>query len=248
MRRALIVLVVLVLVALAVLWQAPATLVTNVIQDRSGGRIKLADVSGTVWSGQGVLVAGDARLPIGWRVHPTPLAQGEATVDLVPVVPGSDVRGTVTVSEDRIRARDLRLAIPATMLADAMTQRPRIAAGGTIDIASDAVEWGRAGASGSVTAQWHDASAGLPGGPAIALGEITANLDAQQQRFVGPVRNAGGDVDLSGDVAVAERVERRVLDVAVPVAEARAARVEAAPLRRTSHPHPSLSLKGRGPR
>ncbi len=203
MRRALIILVVLVLLALAVLWRAPATLVTDVIHDRSGGRVALADVSGTVWSGQGVLVAGDARLPIGWRVHPTPLAHGEATIELVPVVPGSDVRGTVTIREDSVAARDLRIALPAAMIADAVGQRARIATGGTIDIASNAVEWGRAGASGSVVAQWHDATAGPAGGPAIALGEITANLDAQEQRFVGPVRNVGGDVDLNGDVGVA---------------------------------------------
>jgi hypothetical protein len=203
MRRVLIIVVVLVLIALAVLWQAPATLVGHVLEDKSHGRVKLADTSGTVWSGQGVVVVGDARLPFAWRVHPTALARGETVVDLVPQ-PGTDTpRGTVTVREDGVSARNLRLSIPASLLPSAVSQQSRVTAGGTIDIASDALDLRRTAASGNVLAQWHDATVGPAGGQAVALGELTATLTAQQQRLVGPVRNTGGDVDVGGDVAIA---------------------------------------------
>ena len=203
MRRVLIVIVILVLIGLAVLWQAPATLVGSVIEDRSHGRVKLADTTGTIWSGQGVLVVGDARVPFAWRAHPTALARGETVVDLVPQ-PGTDTpRGTVTLRADGVSARNLRITVPAAALASTVSQQPRLAAGGTIDIASEAVDWRRTATSGNVLAQWRDATVGLAGGPPVALGELTANLTGQEQRLVGPVRNTGGDVDVSGDVAIA---------------------------------------------
>ena len=68
--RAVAVLVALVLLAAALAALAPATLIDARVAARTRDRVRLAEASGTVWSGEGTLAdaAGRWRLPVSWRL------------------------------------------------------------------------------------------------------------------------------------------------------------------------------------
>src|SRR5208282_2086921 len=55
-----------------------------------------------------------------------------------------------------------------------------------------------------LTVQWRDASLpGLRADARIALGDVRVDLSGHGSELSGPVRNAGGDVEVTGQVAVA---------------------------------------------
>jgi len=187
----------------ALAWRAPATLVGERIDRLLGPGVTLAATAGTVWRGSGTLVAGDARIPLGWRLHPGPLLRGEIGITLTPPEAGGlTPTGEIHGSGRGVRVSDAHFAVPAAVIVDAMPSA-RLDASGTIEISAPAFEWPLVPASrGSLTAVWRDAQLGVAGGQRIELGDVTAALRAEGTRASGPLHNTGGDVALDGEVVV----------------------------------------------
>lgn len=204
MRRAalLVVLAALVLIV-AFAWQAPATLITGRLERLTDGRMTMAQAEGTLWHGHGVLAAGDARIPLAWRLHPIPLLRGEIAVDLLPGAPGaSSPRGGVAVGERSVRFTDFAASFPASAIAAIASPRPQVDAAGIIDISTASLDWKPPAGAGNLLATWHEARIGLAGGEVVALGEISATLTTVDGHLLGPIGNRGGDFGLAGEVSV----------------------------------------------
>ena len=89
MRRAIVFLVGAALVFAAVMITAPASLVDGRLDALSGGRLRLANASGTLWNGAGDvrMLPGSTGMPVSWHVDAWPLLWGE-------------LRGTLSGSND----------------------------------------------------------------------------------------------------------------------------------------------------
>ena len=75
--------------ALGLIAAAPATLIDARLQQASGGGLRLAEASGTLWSGTGQIEVRDANRrsgiakSIAWRVRPAYLLQGKLRYEVV---------------------------------------------------------------------------------------------------------------------------------------------------------------------
>lgn len=191
------------IVVATIAWRAPATLLTARIAHVTGGRVTLSEARGTIWHGQGVLAAGDARIPLDWRLHAIPLLRGEIAIDVAPgTVDATTPRGRVVVDAHGARFSDFALSVPAAAVANAVSRWPQFDAAGAIDVTAEKLDWRPPAGSGTLIAMWRDARIGLAGGEPIALGEISLTLSVAEGRLGGPLRNRGGEFSLDGELAL----------------------------------------------
>jgi general secretion pathway protein N len=200
---ALVVLVVAVAVASVVAF-LPASLVDGRVASATQGKVRLADATGTVWDGRGVLTdgAGSWRLPLRWTVSKADLLRGTHAVVLHPVDGAASPAGIVEAVDNGIRVRDLRVEIPAQALMGALPMRPMPAFGGTIAVTANDIAWNDKAKSGALEARWR--------GARVAVGENVADLGTvefaatpQDSRFAGKLTSSGGDVRVDGALSVA---------------------------------------------
>ena len=204
MRRALLLLL---LVALALAWQAPAWLLGRDLAERSGGLVELRNSAGTIWHGEADAivrgnVAGARDIFLGrvaWRAERFDW-QRRAVIVEVTQTPGGARLTTIGVGRDRVDVAG-SARIPA-----AIAGRVRLLAGwtfaGDIVLDTDTLAWTGGAGSGAATAQWHNASVvppDLPGG--FALGDVTAQIAIDPGGVTIAARNTGGDVEITADAA-----------------------------------------------
>lgn len=212
---------------------APASLADRALESNSGGRLRLADTSGTVWSGGGTLTdaTNSWRVPLRWSIPPRSLMNSMHDLVLAPAPGAAMPTGVVSIGKDSASLRDFAVEIPAQALAGMLAGRGAVTLGGTITIRTPALDWNGNQANGSVNAQWRDAR--LAVGNAVAnLGAVDVALAPSGDRLVGPLRNDGGDVRMDGNVSVTGRT----VDVIANVAPAAGA-----------PPHIALALAALGP-
>jgi len=201
--RAAFVLLVLVLLVAAFAVEAPATLIDRRVERASGGVLRLADATGTVWSGRGTLAdaRGRWRLPLGWRADPVALLAGRLAFTLVPAS-ADEPRGVVMLGEQEVGATDLALRLPAAMLESAWPANPVPRFEGRLVVTSPSLRRVGARIEGALDARWEDARISL-GGLALALGVVEATArpgDRGVTRVA--LRNRGGDVAIDGEMTV----------------------------------------------
>lgn len=195
MRRAALVLVFLVALVAAGVAFAPARLVDGRIAALTGGALRVADASGTLWSGRGTLgdAAGTWRAPLAWRVDPAAALRGTLQVTLVPADPGSTTRGTIAIRGSGFAATDVAFDLPAAALAALLPPRPASILGGTLTIAAPALAVSGDVAQGNLDARWHGAR--VVSGDAVAdLGSVHLAATAQGQALAGTLTNEGGNL------------------------------------------------------
>ncbi len=199
MRRALSILAVVAVLAVAVAAFAPATLAGAWIARASGDTIALAGAEGTIWQGRGTLVAGsEARLPLAWSLDPWPLMRAEVRLALAPFdATASLPRGEITLRKQAIAVRGLDVAVPAEMLRHAASGAA-IRAAGEARVASTSLDWTRDSIRGTVRIDWRDARLAAGPGADLDLGTLSANLAGDGAELRGPIANEGGDVNVRG--------------------------------------------------
>ena len=206
MRRTLLIVVALAaIVAVEIVWLAPATLVGSRIEQASASALRLADTEGTVWHARGMLVGGGARLPIAWTLELWPLLRGEARLHIAPYAGTAKgpPRAAVRLHGNGFSVRDAEVVIPAPMLAALAATPPSWMAGGDVDIAAASFNWMPPAGSGEARIVWRAARLTPPAASdAVALGDVTVALTAFEDRVKGTIRNDGGDLDVQGDVSV----------------------------------------------
>lgn len=197
--------------ALALVILAPATLVDDRVSALTGGRLRIANASGTVWSGAGDVSAPAAnlRIPVAWRIERLPLLWAE-------------LRGTVSepgnppvafvIGRDRYDVRNVTLSLPAAMLLRALGAPAVIAdAGGLIDVHVERLSKAHEALEGQIEARWLDAS--LPGprpDVRIALGDVRIESTGRGGRLAGTIANTGGNVDIAGSIGVDAALEASI--------------------------------------
>lgn len=104
--------------ALASLWQAPASIVDQCLDDVSGGTLRLAEATGTVWSGRALLLtAGKSpgvwqpQLPIEWTLDASSLVDRRLALR---ISSGGNAIATIGAGFDGIVANRVRLRGPAS--------------------------------------------------------------------------------------------------------------------------------------
>jgi type II secretion system (T2SS) protein N len=188
----------LLLLAVAVVALAPASLVDPVVAKRTGGRVRLADAGGFWWRGHGVVTSNEAhgQMPIAWRVRFLPLARGRIAIDFIASQPPMP-SGTLEVATGVVEARDLQLTIPAALLAAFVPTLTVLAPDGDVELRTPSFSWHAPAADGRIDAAWQDARLSIAGIP-VALGRITGSASGAGERIAGAFDNTGGDLRVSG--------------------------------------------------
>jgi general secretion pathway protein N len=190
----------------ALVADAPATLVDGKLDAASAGRLRLAGATGTVWSGSGDLrlLPGSAAMHVAWRIDWWPLLWGEVRGTLGT---GDDAtpRASFTVAGSDFTLRDVAVALPADALLRA-GGAPEILgrAGGVVALRADTLARRAGGFEGRANVRWTGADLrGLRPDERIALGDVRFDAAAQGKEFAGTLDNVGGDVEIVGAAALA---------------------------------------------
>lgn len=192
-------------VALFAVGLAPATLADARVAGMTKGAVRVADAAGTIWDAHAILTAGPARIPIAWGIDAWPLLQRELHVHLVrsggaAASPTADI----AVRRDGVELRNLEATIPAAVFGAAAGSAATWLVGGDVEINAAQVEWAPPSNRGDARIRWRAARLTPPGSTeALDLGDITIALSGAGERMSGPVSNAGGDLAVRGDLALA---------------------------------------------
>jgi hypothetical protein len=190
-------------VALAVVAAlAPASLVARLIDERTQGRVHLAEPHGSLWNGSGTLVThgGRAGVPVAWTLDAVPLLAGEARIALRRSAAPYGVDGVVVLGRARLAAEKL----DATWPAEGLPLPIGTLAGGEVRWTATGLAAGTDPTQGDVRIEWQRARLALPGVDALDLGTVTATLASDGKRWRGPVRARGGMVVVDGEAALAQ--------------------------------------------
>jgi general secretion pathway protein N len=189
------------LLAVALIVRAPATLLDGRLEELSAGRLRLADAAGTVWNGSGDLriVPGDTAIHVAWQVDAWPLVFGRLRGSLVAdnAAPATfDFRG------GDVDIHNLSFGVPAQSLLRAFTVSPAlVSAEGNIGLRAGALARQGDRLDGELNLRWSAASLRALGA-GIALGEVRFDANGQGGALVGALSNTGGDVEISGTASV----------------------------------------------
>jgi hypothetical protein len=199
-----ILLIAVILLAGAFIALAPASLIAPRLEKSTGGALSARDVEGTIWRGRAILAAGAAQFPFAWTLDASPLVNGELRAR----VTGYDAaaatpRGDVQASPRHVVVRNANVVVPATVLMQGTTLgKIGMVASGDIEAATPQLDWTPGALGGNVKVSWRNARLMLPPFPPVDLGELTADLASTGNRLAGPIRNAGGDLDIRGDASI----------------------------------------------
>lgn len=201
-RTLLIVAAIVVVIAVEVVWLAPATLVGRHLEQASAGALRLVDSEGTIWHARGMLVGGGARLPIAWDLEFWPLLRGEARMRIGPYA-GTTTgppRAGLQFRTGSISAHDVDIVIPASMLAALAAAPAGWSVTGEVAFSAAALEWSPPASRGDLGLVWQRARL-APGaeGALIDLGNVSVALKADGDAIGGPIRNDGGALSVAGE-------------------------------------------------
>ena len=202
-----------VLVAAALIVEAPASVADWRLGAMTGNRLHIANPSGTLWNGSGELVASGSSVQrhIAWRLESWPLLSGELRGTLATDADADRV-GSFAVGHDKIALEGFELAMPMEALLRA-TGAPSIiaSAGGDLGIHIDRFVRDAEALDVALAVQWRNAS--LPGvGPfaRVMLGDVHAELSGRGREVSGPLDNDGGELELHGTLTAVADGQPRV--------------------------------------
>lgn len=193
------------LLAMAVAAEAPASLVDRQLGAMTEGRLRLSDAAGTVWNGSGALVVlpYGARVPVDWHMDALPLLRSRLSGSLrresAPSSPS-----TFDIGQDDFTVRAMSLTLPAEALLRAGDAPSLLSvAGGAVTLRADAFSMHGGVFDGGFIATWRSAS--LPGPRAdlrLSLGDVRLDATSSGAEIKGVLSNHGGDIDISGTVTL----------------------------------------------
>ncbi len=185
---------------IALLASAPASLLDAKLRHDSKGRFRLADATGTIWSGSGQIEVRDAGGQSGiakslqWRLLPESFWRGRLLFDVE--LDRSAKRFPVRMSLSRIEIASLETNLPASALGLGIAKLAplRLTGDVAVRVASLSIERGQM--IGSLTLQWRDAGSVLT--PIAPLGTYELRLDGDGTTVHANLRTIQGPLDLDG--------------------------------------------------
>ena len=206
MRPLFVVAVAACLLAAAVAMEAPATLVDRQLDTLTGGRLRVANSSGTLWNGSGALtlLPYGARVPVAWQIDVLPLLRSRLNGMLTPGA-AETAQTSFELSGEDFAVRRLAVALPAEALLRAGGAPGFItAAGGTVDVQAHTFALRRGMFEGGFIARWQGASLVGPGSAiAIALGDMRLEAIGNGGELKGALSNTGGEIEINGTLILA---------------------------------------------
>jgi general secretion pathway protein N len=180
---------------------APATLLDAALGEASGGRLRLAAVRGTLWTGSGQLTLVDnarktaVSQPLGWRIMPATLLRGYLAGELQ--FDGSRSPLVVMVYADRIELAPAEFSLPAAWLGAVLPKLAGLGFGGELQARLGGLVIRAGSVRGNAMVRWRAASS--LHAPVSPLGDyelvVTDGANAVSARLRtldGPLRLEGG--------------------------------------------------------
>ncbi|MDR0770918.1 MAG: type II secretion system protein N [Burkholderiales bacterium] len=200
MRTFLKIFLALLLIAVALIVFAPASLLDRGLDKTSRGQWRLAETSGTLWNGSGMLVhaQGAVLTPLRWRFEPSALLSGAARWRLLADETTPRLTGVLTFSRRGIGLDGLSLHTSAAVLQPLLPPEMIQAMEGALVIDAPALLLNEKGQEGRISGRWQNAQMVFQEIP-VDLGNVSFNVDSGQQGSHSIIKNEGGAVSLDGD-------------------------------------------------
>ena len=194
---------------------APAQWADRAVQRATGGRIELADASGTIWNGTATLVLasgerGGARDvarsslpdPLSWQLSAWPLLSG--TVELTLRHPSALLAPLIisAYADGRLQLGAATLRLPAAMLAGLGAPWNTVRPGGIVSVHTDGLELAQGRCRGSLTADWEYASSALS--PVSPIGHYRLQTSGPYPGTRLELQTISGPLELTGSGTIGE--------------------------------------------
>ena len=186
--------------AFALIAAAPATLIDAQLEQASAGSLRLAEASGTLWSGAGQIEILDANRrsgiakSIAWRIRPAYLLRGKL---LYEVTLDQALRSfPVTISPARIEVADADINLPAAALGLGVPKLAALGLTGDMLLRVTRLALGRGSIQGNATLQWHGAGSAYT--RISPLGDYELRLEGSGAGAKALLRTLQGPLQLEG--------------------------------------------------
>ncbi|MCL2296783.1 MAG: type II secretion system protein N [Proteobacteria bacterium] len=199
MRTLLKIFLALLLLIAALIFFAPASLLDSGLARASSGKWRLAESTGTLWNGSGMLThaQGAVLTPLRWRFEPSALLGGAARWQLLADQTTPRLTGTLTFSKKGVGLDGLSLHTSAAVLQPLLPPEMVQALEGTLIIDAPSLLLQEKSQEGRISGRWQNAQMVFQEVP-VDLGNITFNIDSRQQGSHSTIHNEGGAVSLDG--------------------------------------------------
>ncbi len=181
----------------------PATVMDTALKASTGGRLRIAEAQGTIWSGSGQIELLDTSKQFGiarhlaWRFLPASLLRGRLVCDVE--LDDAARRFPITVSLTRLDIGQADLTVPASALGLGV---PKLAPLGlTGDLALHVASLslpiaGSGGVKGNATLQWRRAGSKLA--PVSLLGDYALQFAGEGETLHAELLTLDGPLQLTG--------------------------------------------------
>lgn len=184
---------------LALIVQAPATLLAYVLANNSQQQLTLANVQGTLWQGEGIvlLTKEQQQLALGkikWQIAPLPLflLKLEASLHWNEKPPSH-----IFASTQEVRIQELAWDIPANALGILIPSLNSASLGGTVIITSQQLRFNNHQFEGNANIEWQQASSALS--QINPLGDYLLQLTGQDTTLNLQLTTLSGALLLNGN-------------------------------------------------
>ncbi|MBK7792677.1 MAG: type II secretion system protein N [Betaproteobacteria bacterium] len=188
------------LFVLALVALAPPASVNPMLDQATSGALSLVDTEGTIWRGQGTLLARGQRLPLAWTVEPGELLVGQLQLRFGPRhAAEAGPRGRLIVTRRGFVLAEVEVTVPAAVLSTGAPTSAPLAVGGVVVAVVPRLERSGNALAGALDLRWQGARVVYAADrPALDLGTVTASLQGTGDRVAGPVANSGGVAEVRG--------------------------------------------------
>jgi hypothetical protein len=186
--------------ALGLLATAPSTLIDARLEQASAGQLRLAEASGTLWSGTGQIEIRDPNLrrgvakSIAWRIRPSYLLLGKLRYEVA--LDHAPRRFPVTLSPARIEVENADIGLPAAALGLGAPKLAPLRLSGELLLHIARLAFGRSGIQGNATLQWRGAGSAFT--PISPLGDYELRLDGDGAAVRAALHTLQGPLQLEG--------------------------------------------------
>ena len=186
--------------ALGLIAAAPATLIDSYLQQVSAGGLRLAEASGTLWSGAGQIEIRDANRRSGiakkivWHVRPTYLLRGKILFEVA--LDHAAQSFPVTVSLSQVEVADADINLPAAALGLGVPKLAPLGLTGDMLLHIARLTFGRGSVQGNATLQWRGAGSAFT--RVSPLGDYELRFEGDGAAVRASLRTLQGPLQLEG--------------------------------------------------
>lgn len=186
--------------ALVLIATAPASLIDARLEQASAGALRLAEASGTLWSGTGQIEIRDANRrggvakSVAWRVRPAYLLRGKLLYEVA--LDHAVQRFPVTISASRIEIADANINLPAAALGLGAPKIAPLGLTGDMLLHVARLAFARGSVQGNATLQWRGAGSAYT--PVSPLGDYELRIEGSGAAVQASLRTLQGPLQLDG--------------------------------------------------